>query len=63
MSTPPLGPLLPVRAALVLLLAIVVGAVAGGLAYLAQHDVPTAVLVAGGAGGGALVVFHNLLGL
>ena len=58
MSTPP-GPLLTVRAALVLLMAIVVGLVAGGLAYLADHDIPTAVLVGGAAAGGALLLFHT----
>jgi hypothetical protein len=59
---PPPDPLLTVRAALVLLTAIVVGLVAGGLGYLAHHDVPTAVLVAGAAAGGALMLFHSLLG-
>jgi len=47
---------------LVLLMTIVVGFVAGGLAYLADHDIPTAVLVGGGAAGGALLLFHTLLG-
>lgn len=63
MSTPPpgSGPLLTVRAAVVLLMASVVGLVAGGLAYLAEHDVPTAVLVAGGAVGSGLLLFHILL--
>jgi len=56
-TTPPgSGPLLTVRAALVLLMASVVGLVAGGLAYLTDHDVPAAVLV------GALLLFHTLLG-
>jgi len=61
-TTPPgSGPLLTDRAALVLLIASVVGLVAGGLAYLADHDVPRAVLVGGGAASGALLVFHTLL--
>ncbi|HXV94827.1 MAG TPA: hypothetical protein VD813_16095 [Pseudonocardia sp.] len=55
-------PLLTVRAAVVLLLAFVVGLVAGGVGYLVDHDVPTALLIAGGAMGGALALFHDLLG-
>jgi len=43
----------------VLLLALVVGLLAGGLAYLADHSLPAAVLVAGGAAGGALLLFHS----
>jgi len=62
-TTPPgSGPLLTVRAALVLLMASVVGLVAGGLAYLTDHDVPAAVLVGAAAAGGALLLFHTLLG-
>ncbi len=46
------SPLLTVRTAVVLLLALVVGLLAGGLAYLADYSLPAAVLVAGGAAGG-----------
>jgi hypothetical protein len=42
-STPDPGSLLTVRAAVVLLLALVVGVLAGGLAYLAQRSEPAAV--------------------
>jgi hypothetical protein len=62
LSTPPPSPLLTVRAAVVLLTAVVIGLVAGGLGYLAHHDVATGVLIGGGAVGGALLLFHNLLG-
>lgn len=63
MTRPPgSGPLLTVRAALVLLMASVVGLVVGGLSYLADHNVPDAVLVGGTAVGGALLLFHTLLG-
>lgn len=62
MSTPPPSPLLTVRAAVVLLTAIVVGLVAGALGYLAHHDVATGVLIGGGALGAALLLFHSLLG-
>jgi len=58
----PSGPLFTVRAALVLLLAIVVGLIAGILAYLANRSVPAAVLVGGGATGGAVLLFNTLIG-
>jgi hypothetical protein len=48
MSTPP-DPLLTVRATVVLLAALLVGLLAGVLSYLASPNVPTAVLVGGGA--------------
>jgi hypothetical protein len=53
---------LTVRAAVVLLIAVVVGLVAGAVGFFAYRDFPTAVLVGGGAAGGALVLFHGLLG-
>jgi|SRR4051794_11646652 hypothetical protein len=46
MSSPPSDPLLSVRAALVLLIAAVVGSAAGTLAFLANRDAPIALLVA-----------------
>lgn len=59
--TPP-GPLLTVRAAVILLLALVVGVLAGGLSYLTDHSVPQAVLGGGGAASGALLLFHTVIG-
>jgi hypothetical protein len=56
------GPLLTVRAAVVLLLALVVGVLAGVLSFLAEHSVPAAVLWGGGAAGGALMLFHSIIG-
>ena len=53
MATPP-EPLFTVRSALVLLLALVVGLVAGGLAFAAEHSLATAALVGGGAAGGGV---------
>jgi hypothetical protein len=58
----PPGPLLTVRAAVILLLALVVGVLAGGLSYLTDHSVPHAVLWGGGAAGGALLLFHTVIG-
>jgi len=46
----------------VLLLALVVGLCACGLAYLANHSLPAAALVGGGAAGGALMLFHTVIG-
>ena len=62
MTPSPPGPLLSVRAAVVLLLALVVGLCACGLAYLANHSLPADALVGGGAAGGALMLFHTVIG-
>lgn len=62
MTPLPPGPLLSVRAAVVLLLALVVGLCACGLAYLANHSLPADALVGGGAAGGALMLFHTVIG-
>lgn len=61
MATPQPGPLLSVRAALVLLIAVVVGLVAGILGFLASGGIAMAVLIGGGCGGSALALFHTLL--
>lgn len=61
MSRPP-APLLSVRSACVLMLALVVAIIAGVLSYLSAHDLPAATLTAGGAGAGAVLLFHTLLG-
>ena len=55
-------PLLSLRAAVVLLLAVVTGVAGGVFAYLAGQPVPAAVLVGGGAAGGALMLFHKVVG-
>lgn len=62
MAAPPPGPLLSVRAALVLLIAVVVGLVAGTLGYIASGGLATAALIGGGGAGSALALFHSLLG-
>lgn len=62
MAPDPRAPLLTVRAAVVLLLALVAGVLAGGLSYLANHSVPTAVLYGGTTAGGALVLFNSVIG-
>ena len=61
MATPPSGPLVSVRAALVLLIAIVVGMVAGILGYFAYGGLAIAALVGGSGAGAALALAHNLL--
>jgi hypothetical protein len=55
-------PLLSTRAAVVLLLGLVVGVLAGGLSYLASRSVPAAVLVGGAAAGSAVALFHATIG-
>lgn len=62
MTKPPPEPLLTVRTALVLLLAAAAGSVAGSLSYLANHSVPTGVLVGCGGSGAAVALFHQVLG-
>ena len=47
---------------MVLLLATFAGIVAGILAALASQPLPAAALVGGGAAGGALALFHSLIG-
>jgi len=61
MTSSPPGPLLTVRAAVVLLLASIIGLIAGGLTYVGDHSLPGAVLVGGGAAGGALLLFHTII--
>jgi hypothetical protein len=61
MTAPSPGPLLSVRAALVLLIAVIVSLVAGMLAYFAYGGIATAALVGGGGGGGSLALAHTLL--
>jgi hypothetical protein len=53
--------LLTIRAAVVLLLALVVGVLAGVLAYLKNRSVPGAVLLGAGAAGGAVIFFDELI--
>lgn len=56
-------PLLATRAALVLLIAVMVGVVAGTLAFHASgtRNVAAAALVGASAAGGALLMFNNLV--
>jgi hypothetical protein len=61
MATPSPGPLLSVRVALVLLIAVVVGLVAGILGYFSHGGIATAALIGGGGASSALALFHTLL--
>jgi hypothetical protein len=60
-TPPPPGSPLTTRAALIVLASIVAGLVAGMLGYLANQDVPTAILIGGGATGNAIIVFYTVL--
>ena len=61
MPAPGPEPLITVRAMVVLLTAVLVGLIAGGLGYMAYGDAPTAALVGGGATGAALALINSLL--
>lgn len=54
-------PLLTIRAALVFLTAFVVGCGGGGLMFWATGSIPQALLVAGGALGGAIGLFNQII--
>lgn len=58
-TSPP--PLLTVRSALILFLALVAGAVAGGLTRLGGNSWPEAVLAGGAAAAAALALFQSLI--
>ncbi len=62
MTSSPPGPLLGVRAALVILLAILVGLAAVGLTFLTGQSIPAAILTGGAAAGGALLFFNQMIG-
>ena len=61
MTPSPPGPLLSVRSAVVLALALLVGLCACWLAYLTNHSPPADALVGGGAFGGAVMLFHTVI--
>lgn len=61
MALPPPGPLLTVRTVVALLIAGLVGVVAGTVGYFAYDGVAIAVLVGSGAAGSALSMFDRLL--
>jgi len=56
------GPLLGVRAAVVFVVALVIGIAAGVLTYLAGDSVPAAVLAGAAATGTAVALFHRIVG-
>ena len=54
--------LLSIRTALILLLAVVAGGIAGALTFVAHHSVPEAYLAGGATAGGALALFDRMIG-
>jgi hypothetical protein len=62
MSPTPNAPLLTIRSAVILLTALLVGVTAGFLSYQAEGSLPGAVLWGGGATGGAIMLFHGVVG-
>ncbi|GIM97156.1 hypothetical protein Ato02nite_089490 [Paractinoplanes toevensis] len=55
-------PLVSLRAAVILLLALVAGATAGVLTYWAGHPLAAAAVGGGGAAGGGLLLFNTVVG-
>lgn len=55
-------PLIPLRSAVVLLLALVVGLVTGALTYAGGRDALQAVLATLASFGGATLFFHQIIG-
>ena len=62
MPTTPPAPLLTIRAAVILLLALVTGVLAGFLSYHVDESLPGAVLWGGGSAGASIVLFHSIIG-
>ncbi|WP_226962539.1 MULTISPECIES: hypothetical protein [unclassified Streptomyces] len=58
----PAGALLGLRSAIILTLGVLVGAGAGVLTYLSQHDGATAFLAGGAAFAAAVLFFQNVVG-
>lgn len=56
------NPLLPLRSAFVLIVALLIGLAAGGLTYLVTHSPPAAVLAGGGVFGSSVALLHKLIG-
>lgn len=61
-TSPTPGPLLSARAALLMLLAVLVGLAAGALTFLGGRSAPSAVLAGGTAAGAGLLFFSKLIG-
>jgi hypothetical protein len=61
MSSTPTAPLLTVRAATILLIAVVIGLVAGFLAYKDKGSLSGAVLWGGGTAGASILLFHSII--
>jgi hypothetical protein len=61
-STDDRDPLLTLRAAFILMAALVVAGVVGALTYLTSGSAPGAVLAAGSATGAAIPLLHGIVG-
>jgi hypothetical protein len=58
----PTPPLLTIRTAVILLLALVCASVAAALTYLAHNPIPTAALAGFAAASGAIAFLHKAIG-
>lgn len=62
MPSPDHEPLISLRTAVVLLAALLIGAIATALAYYGTQSPANAALVGGSAVGGATLLLHNIIG-
>ena len=62
MTSSPPGPLLSIRAALLMLLSVLAGLAAGALTFLGGRSVLSAVLAGCGSAGAALLFFNKVIG-
>ncbi|GAB7038253.1 MULTISPECIES: hypothetical protein [Catenuloplanes] len=62
MASSPPGPLLTVRAAVILFSALVVGILAGALSYVDDPSAARAVIWGASSSGGAVMLFHAVIG-
>lgn len=54
-------PFVTLRTFVIVTLALIIAAVAAGLTYLSEPDLPQAVLMGGGAFAGACLFFHQIV--
>lgn len=56
------SPLVSLRSAFILVVALLLGLAGGGLTYLVIHSQPAAVLAGGGVFGSSVALLHKLIG-
>ncbi|OBI78436.1 hypothetical protein A5664_17990 [Mycolicibacterium fortuitum] len=61
MPSPKPSKLLPLRSAVILLFALLIGAIVAGVTFLGAHDLKSAALAAGGAFAGAVLWLDKII--